>query len=120
MQQKVTAQIGGKEVSIETGKIARLADGAVTVTCGDTTVLASAVSGTVVKEGQDFFPLTVDYREKAAAAGKVPGGGPPRPSDKRGHVNPPADLAAIKMDLEPNWDRDYDTAGTISFVLRVP
>jgi polyribonucleotide nucleotidyltransferase len=74
MQQKVTAQIGGNEVSIETGKIARLADGAVTVTCGDTTVLVCAVSATVVKEGQDFFPLTVDYREKAAAAGKFPGG----------------------------------------------
>src|SRR5499427_8959993 len=74
MQQKVTAKIGGNEVFIETGKIARLADGAVTVTCGDTTVLACAVSATVVKEGQDFFPLTVDYREKAAAAGKFPGG----------------------------------------------
>jgi polyribonucleotide nucleotidyltransferase len=74
MQQKVTAQIGGNEISIETGKIARLADGAVTVTCGDTSVLACAVSATVVKEGQDFFPLTVDYREKAAAAGKFPGG----------------------------------------------
>src|SRR6201993_3836968 len=74
MQQKVTAQIGANQISIETGKIARLADGAVVVTCGDTTVLASAVSATVVKEGQDFFPLTVDYREKAAAAGKFPGG----------------------------------------------
>jgi polyribonucleotide nucleotidyltransferase len=74
MQQKVTAQIGGNEVSIETGKIARLADGAVTVSCGDTTVLACAVSAMEVKEGQDFFPLTVDYREKAAAAGKFPGG----------------------------------------------
>jgi polyribonucleotide nucleotidyltransferase len=74
MQQKVTAQIGGNEISIETGKIARLADGAVTVTCGDTTVLVCAVSATVIKEGQDFFPLTVDYREKAAAAGKFPGG----------------------------------------------
>jgi polyribonucleotide nucleotidyltransferase len=74
MQQKVTAQIGGNEVFIETGKIARLADGAVTVTCGDTTVLVCAVSSTTVKEGQDFFPLTVDYREKAAAAGKFPGG----------------------------------------------
>jgi len=74
MQQKVTAQIGANQISIETGKIARLADGAVIVTCGDTTVLVSAVSATVVKEGQDFFPLTVDYREKAAAAGKFPGG----------------------------------------------
>jgi polyribonucleotide nucleotidyltransferase len=74
MQQKVTAQIGGNEISIETGKIARLADGAVVVTCGDTTVLVSAVSAAAIKEGQDFFPLTVDYREKAAAAGKFPGG----------------------------------------------
>lgn len=74
MQQKVTAQIGGNEVSIETGKIARLADGAVIVSCGDTTVIVCAVSATAVKEGQDFFPLTVDYREKAAAAGKFPGG----------------------------------------------
>src|SRR5256886_1015080 len=74
MQQKVTAQIGANQISIETGKIARLADGAVVVTCGDTTVLVSAVSATAVKEGQDYFPLTVDYREKAAAAGKFPGG----------------------------------------------
>jgi polyribonucleotide nucleotidyltransferase len=74
MQQKVTAQIGANEVSIETGKIARLADGAVIVSCGDTTVIVCAVSATAVKEGQDFFPLTVDYREKAAAVGKFPGG----------------------------------------------
>jgi len=74
MQQKVTAKIGGNEISIETGKIARLADGAVIVTCGDTTVLVSAVSALGIKEGQDYFPLTVDYREKAAAVGKFPGG----------------------------------------------
>jgi polyribonucleotide nucleotidyltransferase len=74
MQQKVTAQIGANQISIETGKIARLADGAVIVTCGDTTVFVSAVSATAVKAGQDYFPLTVDYREKAAAAGKFPGG----------------------------------------------
>src|SRR6184192_4053463 len=74
MQQKVTAQIGANQISIETGKIARLADGAVIVSCGDTMVLASAVSSTTIKEGQDYFPLTVDYREKAAAVGKFPGG----------------------------------------------
>src|SRR5256886_1316092 len=74
MQQKVTAQIGSTQISIETGKIAKLADGAVVVSCGDTMVLAAAVSATTVKEGQDFFPLTVDYREKAAAVGKFPGG----------------------------------------------
>src|SRR4051812_4123768 len=74
MQQKVTAQIGSTQVSIETGKIAKLADGAVIVSTGDTMVLASAVSATQIKEGQDWFPLTVDYREKAAAVGKFPGG----------------------------------------------
>jgi len=74
MQQKVTAQIGNAQISIESGKIAKLADGAVVVSCADTMVLVSAVSATAIKEGQDFFPLTVDYREKAAAAGKFPGG----------------------------------------------
>src|SRR6266404_3278158 len=74
MQHQVTAQIGASHISIDTGKIAKLADGAVIVSCGDTMVLASAVSATAVKEGQDYFPLTVDYREKAAAVGKFPGG----------------------------------------------
>src|SRR5207247_5286359 len=54
--------------------MARLADGSVVVSCGDTMVLASAVSATTIKEGQDYFPLMVDYREKAAAVGKFPGG----------------------------------------------
>ncbi len=74
MQKKVTAQIGSNQISIETGKIAKLADGAVIVSSGDTIVMVSAVSATAIKEGQDFFPLTVDYREKAAAVGKFPGG----------------------------------------------
>src|SRR5689334_4022117 len=74
MQNKVTTQIGSTQISIETGKIAKLADGSVIVSCGETIVLTSAVSATTVKEGQDFFPLTVDYREKAAAVGKFPGG----------------------------------------------
>src|SRR6201998_1290166 len=74
MQQKVTAQVGANQISIETGKIAKLADGAVIVSCGDTMVLVSAVSAAAIKEGQDYFPLTVDYREKAAAVGKFPGG----------------------------------------------
>ena len=61
MQHKVTAQIGSTQISIETGKIAKLADGSVVVSCGDTMVLVSAVSATQIKEGQDWFPLTVDY-----------------------------------------------------------
>ena len=74
MPHSVTAHAGQTPIVIETGKLARLADGAVTVRSGDTIVLVSAVSATTVKEGQDFFPLTVDYREKAAAVGKFPGG----------------------------------------------
>src|SRR5437867_1766638 len=74
MQQKVTAQIGSTDITIETGKIAKLADGAVTLRSGDTIIMVSAVSATALKPGQDWFPLTVDYREKAAAAGKIPGG----------------------------------------------
>jgi polyribonucleotide nucleotidyltransferase len=74
MSQSVTASIGQSSVTIETGKLARLADGAVTIRSGDTIVVVAAVSATTVKEGQDFFPLTVDYREKAAAVGKFPGG----------------------------------------------
>jgi polyribonucleotide nucleotidyltransferase len=74
MIHNVTSQIGSQNITIETGKYARLADGAVTVRSGETIVLVSAVSATTLKEGQDWFPLTVDYREKAAAVGKFPGG----------------------------------------------
>ncbi len=65
---------GGRTLVLETGKIARQADGAVMVTYGDTIVLCTAVGVRSVKPGQDFFPLTVNYQEKAFAAGKIPGG----------------------------------------------
>src|SRR6516162_3258586 len=74
MPEKITAQLGDKQITIETGKLAKQADGAVTVQLGETIVMVAAVGATKAKEGQDFFPLTVDYREKAAAAGKFPGG----------------------------------------------
>jgi polyribonucleotide nucleotidyltransferase len=74
MSEKITAQVGDKQITIETGKLAKQADGAVTVQLGETIVIVAAVAATKAKEGQDFFPLTVDYREKAAAAGKFPGG----------------------------------------------
>ncbi len=64
----------GKTLILETGKIARQADGAVVATMGGTTVLCTAVGSRKLKEGQDFFPLTVHYQEKAFAAGKIPGG----------------------------------------------
>jgi polyribonucleotide nucleotidyltransferase len=65
---------GGRKLVIETGKIARQADGAVMVTYGETTVLCTAVAAKSPKPGVDFFPLTVNYQEKAFAAGKIPGG----------------------------------------------
>src|SRR6516165_5651253 len=74
MSEKATVSIGDKQLIIETGKIAKQADGAVTVQLGETIVMVAAVGAAKAKEGQDFFPLTVDYREKAAAAGKFPGG----------------------------------------------
>jgi polyribonucleotide nucleotidyltransferase len=74
MPEKATAPLGDKQITIETGKLAKQADGAVIVQLGETIVLVAAVGAIKAKEGQDFFPLTVDYREKAAAAGKFPGG----------------------------------------------
>src|SRR5204863_4310133 len=74
MSERANAPVGDKQIIIETGKLAKQADGAVTVQVGETIVLVAAVAATKAKEGQDFFPLTVDYREKAAAAGRFPGG----------------------------------------------
>ena len=65
---------GGRKLVLETGKIARQADGAVLATYGETTVLCTAVAAKTAKPGQDFFPLTVNYQEKTFAAGKIPGG----------------------------------------------
>jgi polyribonucleotide nucleotidyltransferase len=69
-----TIQYGAHELTLETGEIARQADGAVMVSYGDTVVLVTVVGNRSVKPGQDFFPLTVDYQEKTYAAGKIPGG----------------------------------------------
>jgi polyribonucleotide nucleotidyltransferase len=71
---RVSTDIGGLEFAIEMGKIAKQADGAAFVTYGDTVVLVAACAQKEAKEGQDFFPLTVDYRENTYAAGKIPGG----------------------------------------------
>ena len=71
---RITSQVGSNPITFETGKLAKLADGAVVVTCGETTVLVTAVSQTKVKAGQTWFPLSVEYKEKASAAGQFPGG----------------------------------------------
>src|SRR6187455_1603747 len=74
MPEKVSAPCGANQIIIETGKLAKQADGSVTVQMGETIIITAAVAAVKAKEGQSFFPLTVDYREKAAAAGKFPGG----------------------------------------------
>src|SRR3546814_14367675 len=65
---------GGRKLTLETGRIARQADGAVIATYGETVVLCAVTAAKSVKEGQDFFPLTVHYQEKYSAAGRIPGG----------------------------------------------
>ena len=65
---------GGRKLTLETGRIARQADGAVLATYGETVVLCAVTAAKSVKEGQDFFPLTVNYQEKYSAAGRIPGG----------------------------------------------
>src|ERR1700757_1704477 len=75
MKQEVTVELtGGKRLTFETGRLAKQASGAVVVTQGDNVVLATAVAAPEPKEGLDFFPLTVDYREYTYAGGRIPGG----------------------------------------------
>ncbi len=71
-QHKVEIEWGGRTLTLETGKIARQADGAVLATYGETVVLATVVSAKEPKPGFDFFPLTVNYQEKTYAAGRFP------------------------------------------------
>ena len=71
---KVAIEWGGKTLTLETGKVARQADGAVIATLGETVVLCAVTAAKTVKEGQDFFPLTVHYQEKFSSAGRIPGG----------------------------------------------
>ena len=71
---KEELEINGKKLTLETGKFARQADGAIIATLGETVVIATAVGAKKVAEGQDYFPLSVNYQEKYYAAGKIPGG----------------------------------------------
>ena len=90
----VDVEVGGKTITLETGRLAKQANGAVLVRCGDTVVLVTAVAREEAREGQDFFPLTVDVEERHYAAGKIPGGfikRESRPSEK-------AILAARQID----------------------
>jgi polyribonucleotide nucleotidyltransferase len=101
----VTAEVGGKEITFETGKLAKQADGAVVVRSGDTMVLATAQGRMEAREGADFFPLTVDVEERMYAAGKIPGGF----FKREGRPTERAILTARMIDrpIRPLWPKGF-------------
>ncbi len=125
MIQNVVKKVGGQEFIVETGKMARQADGAVTMQLGGTMVLATCVSSKEVREGIDFLPLMVEYQEKTYAAGKIPGGffkregkpsekevltarlidRPIRPLFPKGMVN---DIQVVALVLSSDGENDSD------------
>src|SRR5687767_6799885 len=101
----VSVEIGGKEITFETGKLAKQADGAVVMRSGDTMVLATAVGRPEAREGADFFPLTIDVEERAYAAGKIPGGF----FKREGRATERATLTARMIDrpIRPLWPKGF-------------
>jgi len=101
----VTVSVGGKDVTFETGKLAKQADGAVVVRGGETMVLATAQGRTEGREGADFFPLTIDVEERMYAAGKIPGGF----FKREGRPTERAILTARMIDrpIRPLWPKGY-------------
>src|ERR1700682_143916 len=124
------AIIGGRVMSIETGRVAEQSSGAVLVRYGDTVILATAVGNDEPREGIDFFPLTVDVEERMYAAGKIPGGflrregrasehailtcrladRPMRPLFPRGYRN---DVQIITMVISADQENDHDTLSIV-------
>ncbi len=105
MAHVVEIELAGKTLRLETGRVARQADGAVLATYGDTVVLATAVASQTAKPGVDFLPLTCDYQEKAYAAGKIPGGyfkREGRPSEKEVLTS-----RLIDRPIRPLFSEDY-------------
>ena len=98
-------EIGGREMIFEVGRVAELANGAVWVRYGDTTVLVSATASEKPREGIDFFPLSIDYEEKLYAAGKIPGGF----TRREGRPGEHAILTSRVIDrpIRPLFPKDY-------------
>ena len=104
-QASVAVEIGGREITFETGKLAKQADGAVVVRSGDTMILATAVGRTSARPDADFFPLTVDVEERMYAAGKIPGGF----FKREGRATERATLTARMIDrpIRPLWPKGF-------------
>jgi len=101
----VSVTVGDQELTFESGKIAKQADGSVVVRAGDTVVLAAATGRMEAREGADFFPLTVDVEERMYAAGKIPGGF----FKREGRASERATLTARMIDrpIRPLWPKGY-------------
>src|SRR5207302_6437619 len=101
----VTVNVGGRDMTLETGKLAKQADGAVLVRSGETMVLATAQGRMEAREGADFFPLTVDVEERMYAAGKIPGGF----FKREGRPTERAILTARMIDrpIRPLWPKGF-------------
>src|SRR6195256_5548407 len=101
----VSVTVGDQEITFETGKLAKQADGAVVVRSGDTMVLSTAQGKMEGREGADFFPLTVDVEERMYAAGKIPGGF----FKREGRPTERAILTARMIDrpIRPLWPKGY-------------
>ena len=126
----IEVEVGGQTITLETGRLAKQANGAVLVRCGDTVVLVSATMRDDVREGQDFFPLTVDVEERHYAAGKIPGGfikRESRPSEKailgarqidrpirplfpKGFMN---EIHIVATTLSVDFEMSYDVLATL-------
>src|SRR5437867_855527 len=102
---RVSVQVGNQDITFETGKLAKQADGAVVVRSGETMVLATAVGRAEAREGADFFPLTVDVEERMYAAGKIPGGF----FKREGRASERATLTARMIDrpIRPLWPKGF-------------
>src|ERR1700756_4775096 len=102
---RVSVQVGQQEISFESGKLAKQADGAVVVRSGETMVLATAQGRPEAREGADFFPLTVDVEERMYAAGKIPGGF----FKREGRASERATLTARMIDrpIRPLWPKGF-------------
>jgi polyribonucleotide nucleotidyltransferase len=102
---RVSVQVGDQEITFETGKLAKQADGAVVVSSGETMVLATAVGRAEAREGADFFPLTIDVEERMYAAGKIPGGF----FKREGRASERATLTARMIDrpIRPLWPKGF-------------
>src|SRR4026207_2241317 len=100
-----SVEIGGKEITFETGKFAKQADGAVAVRSGETMILATAVGRPDARPDADFFPLTVDVEERMYAAGKIPGGF----FKREGRATERATLTARMIDrpIRPLWPKGF-------------